>query len=376
MKCRKCRRDIPEGAVYCPLCGVKQAVSQNPKARGNGQGSVYKLANGTWRCVRTVGYTAAEGGKLHRQTRSKSGFKTKKDALAYLPKLADTPRPKTVTFSQLYEAWLPTHRAGRDTLNCYKAAYKYYKPLWAMPLGDITIDDLQDCVDDCPRGRRTRENMKALAGLMYKYGIPRRLTDMNLGEYIIISGESGEKAGLPLEALDKIRERLGTSLAADYVYCECYLGFRPSEFLALDASNYNRAERAFTGGAKTDAGIDRTVTVSPKIQLIVDRLTAGKASGPVFCAEGGAPLRIEKYREMFYALLDECGIDNPTYTVAGVSRRTYTPHSCRHTFATLMKRVGGADKDKLELIGHTSTEMLRHYQDVDYADLRAITDAL
>ena len=41
-----------------------------------------------------------------------------------------------------------------------------------------------------------------------------------------------------------------------------------------------------------------------------------------------------------------------------------------------MKRVGGADKDKLELIGHTSTEMLRHYQDVDYADLRAITDAL
>jgi len=34
------------------------------------------------------------------------------------------------------------------------------------------------------------------------------------------------------------------------------------------------------------------------------------------------------------------------------------------------------DKDKLELMGHTSTEMLRHYQDVNYEDLRRITDAL
>ena len=55
---------------------------------------------------------------------------------------------------------------------------------------------------------------------------------------------------------------------------------------------------------------------------------------------------------------------------------TYTPHSCRHTFATLMKRVPGADKDKLELMGHTSTTMLAHYQDVAIDDLKRITDAL
>lgn len=71
-----------------------------------------------------------------------------------------------------------------------------------------------------------------------------------------------------------------------------------------------------------------------------------------------------------------CGIDNPVLEENGVRRRRYTPHSCRHTFATLMKRVPGADKDKLKLIGHTSQEMLRHYQDVSYADMRKITDAL
>ena len=75
-------------------------------------------------------------------------------------------------------------------------------------------------------------------------------------------------------------------------------------------------------------------------------------------------------------MLDACGIENPVEERDGVKRRKYTPHSCRHTFATMMKRVQGADKDKLELMGHTSTEMLRHYQDASYDDLRKITDAI
>lgn len=41
-----------------------------------------------------------------------------------------------------------------------------------------------------------------------------------------------------------------------------------------------------------------------------------------------------------------------------------------------MKNVPAPGKDKLELIGHTSTEMLRHYQDVDIEALRRITDAM
>ncbi len=41
-----------------------------------------------------------------------------------------------------------------------------------------------------------------------------------------------------------------------------------------------------------------------------------------------------------------------------------------------MKRVQDADRNKLELMGHTSAEMLRHYQDVSFEDLRRITDAI
>ena len=87
-------------------------------------------------------------------------------------------------------------------------------------------------------------------------------------------------------------------------------------------------------------------------------------------------MNIERYREIFYEVLDACGVENPLEGPEGAKRHRYTPHSCRHTFATLMKRVQGADKDKLALIGHSSDEMLRYYQDISYEDLRRITDCI
>lgn len=377
MKCRKCKAELPEGSKYCNMCGAKVAVERKPKSRGNGTGTVYKRG-ANWTAVIVTGFELDTDNKMHRKTRSKGGFKTKREALEYIPTLKLQPerKPKSKTFAQLYEAWLPTHRAGKDTINCYKAAYKYFEPVYHLNIDDIDIDDLQECIDECPKGRRTKENMKALCGLMYKYAIPRHLASLELGHYLIVSGESGSKAALPDDALEKMRAHTGDVFGASYVLCQCYLGYRPSEFVALNASMYNSAENAFVHGAKTAAGINRTVTVSPKIQPYINTLLTGRTSGAIFTDPDGKAYTTSRYRELFYAVLDACGIDNPIIERDGKNFYTYTPHSCRHTFATLMKHVNGADKDKLELIGHTSTEMLRHYQDVNFSDLRKITDAL
>lgn len=377
MKCRKCRADLPDGSRFCMACGAKQDTQRNPKRRGNGQGSVYQRPNKTWIAVKTIGYRLDAHGVARPVLRTKSGFRTKSDALAYLPQLATQPPAQSTTFKKLYDLWEPTHRAGKSTMDCYHAAIRYFQPVWLSKLSDITVDDLQACMDDCPKGKRTRENMKALCGLLYKYAIPRSMATLNMAEYLIVGGgEAGTKDALPDEAVKALEAHVGTVRGADYILCQCYLGFRPSEFLALDAINYDRKEKAFVGGAKTEAGRDRIVTVSPKIQPIVDRLTADRISGPVFCGEDGKQLSIAAYRTLFYSALDTCGISNPIEERDGIKRRKYTPHSCRHTFATMMKRVQGADKDKLALIGHTSTEMLRHYQDVPLEDLRKITNAL
>lgn len=386
MECKKCQREIPDDAALCCYCGQRIGQrTQQKKSRGNGQGSVYKLPNGKYKAVKTLGYYLDEDGKKHRRLATKV-FAKKRDAVNALPTLGidstasgKAARKAATTFKELYDLWFPTHEAGKDTLGNYKAAIKYFLPLYHERAADVDIDDLQECINECPRGKSTKKNMRTTVGLMYKYGIPRGYfpEKLNLADYLIVKGEDGVGGtGLPADYLEAIRKAAGASVSASFVYCQCYLGFRPSEFLALDVADYDPRERAFVGGAKTEAGKNRTVTVSPKIQSIIDQQIAGRSSGPVFCSTDGTSLSIRQYRTMFYDLLDELHLENPTYAVNGQQKHTYTPHSCRHTFATLMKRVPGADKDKLSLIGHASDEQLRYYQDVSLEDLRKITDAI
>lgn len=380
-KCRRCGADLPEAAKYCPQCGKAVEVQRHHRKRGNGQGTILVTPGGRYKAIVTLGYYTDDKGKRHRKTRCQT-FDKKKDAVAAIPKLLEDPRrevKKSITFKQLYDAWLPTHRAGKSTMDGYKAAVKYFEPIWALRIADIDIDDLQECVDDCPHGRRTRENMKALVGLVYKYGIPRHVVpeNLNLSPFLIVSGEgAAHRESFTDVQIQAIKKACGKIPHAEDVYAMIYLGFRPSEFLALTAESYDKAQQALTGGAKTAAGKGRTVTVSPKIKAIVEAHAA--SGGPLFADPDGKAWTLKDFTESaFYPALEGAGIDNPMVEIAGGKlRHKYTPHTCRHTFATLMKRVEGADKDKQELIGHASPEMLRYYQDAPLDDLRRITDAI
>ena len=391
----KCGRDLAEGFLFCPYCGRKQQRAPRRKSHGNGIGSVFKLPNGKWAAEKTVAWiveplppdaTPGTVPKKHRQTVRRQ-YPTRKDAFAALPYLtaADrrpregtmTQRKRTrITLRELYDQWEPTHDRSRSTMNCYRSGFRLFAELWDVPMEDISVDDLQACLEDSDAGRRTQENARAALGLVYKYGIPRDAIpkDRNLAQFLRISEAGGsKKPGLSLAELELIRKAAaGGDPFAAIVLCHCYLGFRPTALLALTVADYDPERRAFVGGIKTEAGKGRTVTVSPKIQTYVTALVASAGSGCVF-GRLGAPMSLADYRAQFYELLERCGIQNP---VDEAGRHRLTPHSCRHTFATLLKRAQGSDTDKLALIGHTSTDQLREYQDVPLEDLRAITDQL
>lgn len=384
--CRKCGADLPQGANFCPACGKPvQPAAKAPKRRGNGTGSVYRLANGKWLAIVTLGYYIDEKGKRHRRTHSQV-YERKGDAVNALAKLQTDERKelkKQLTFKQLYDLWLPTHKAGAQTLGCYTAAVKHFSDVYHMRLADIDVDDLQECLDSCPAGKRTRENMRAVVSLMYKYGIPRHVIpeNLNLSQFLTVTGEAAAKRdSFTEEQIKKIRAAAGKVAYADYIAILIYTGFRPSEFLALTVADYDSARNCIVGGAKTDAGKGRAVTISPKVKPLLTQITAvsGGPDAPLFPDADGKQWDLKQFTEKaFYPALDEIGIANPMVEIAGGKlRHKYTPHTCRHTFSTLLKRAAGADKDKLALIGHTSGEMLRYYQDVVITDLQAITDAL
>lgn len=394
---KKCGAELLAGAKYCHICGRKQVKEKHRRVRGNGQGTVYRLPNGKWRAEKTVGWIVdplppdAPAGTVPKKRRipvTDSKFSTKSEALAALPYLtaaqrhprggtATARKGEKITLKELYDQWEPTHKKSQSTINCYRSGFRLFAPLWYTPMTDIDIDDLQDCLDDTELGKRTKENARAALGLIYRYGIPRNCIpkDRNLAKHLNINAEGGKgKVGFSEEELEKIRKAAkGGSRMAQIVLCHCYLGFRPTAFLALTLPDYNSEEHAFVGGIKTEAGISRTVTISPKIQPYIDQLIGERTTGTVFCQEDGTAFSLAAYRESFYALLEKLQISNE---VGEDGRHRVTPHSCRHTFATLMKNVPGSDTDKLALIGHTSTEQLREYQDVSYADLRRITDQI
>lgn len=381
--CKKCGSALPETANFCPHCGKPVQPIRGKKKRGNGQGCITQMPNGKYKVRVTIRYFTDEEGKRHRESRCQT-FVRKTDAVAAVSKLLASgsreSKPR-LTFGELYEKWLPTHKAGKSTIDGYKAAYKYFAPIKDMLMADIDIDDLQECIDECPHGKRTRENMKALAGLVYKYGIPRHAIpeNLNLAPFLSVSGDrSAHRESFNDIQIEQIRKACGTVPGAEEIYCMIYLGFRPSEYLALKCADYDATRNCLVGGAKTAAGKGRAVTLSPKIKTIVAARAARGGLFPLIADRNGKQWPLKKFtEELFYPALEAVGIDNPIVEIAGGKKRhKYTPHSCRHTFATLLKRVAGADKDKQELIGHASPEMLRYYQDAPVVDLEKITNAI
>lgn len=381
MICVKCGQTGPD-YPFCPWCGWRQSRKPTIRSkRGNGEGSVYQMPNGKWQAAVILGYYVDDKGKKHRLRRTKI-FDKKKDAIAALQTLRDNGKvkKKTMTFKQVYDAWAPTHKAGKSTMDNYKYAVRYFTPLYPLPFAEVDVDDLQDCIDECPKGRRTKENMRAAVGLMYKYAIPRHLTNdnLNLAQYLTVDGDGpAHRDAFTEKEIEQMFAKVNAAPYLSDVLVMCYTGFRPSEYLALTMADYNAQDGTLTGGAKTEAGRGRVVTLSPKIKPLAAK---NAATDGALCAdpEGKAWGDLKKFSEdAFYPALDAAGISNPMVEIGGgIKRHRLTPHSCRHTFATLVKRVPGADKDKLELIGHTSDEMLRHYQDVTLDDLRKITDAI
>lgn len=387
MICRKCGHDLPDVAVFCYICGAKQALGEKRKrrrARANGQGTAYQRGR-TWTAkVRYNPHVVIKDGVMRvvYDTATKGGFAKKSDAVAYCPQLkaeamarATRQDRPALTMAQIYESWSDGHegRVSHSTMNCYRAAWKYFAPLHGVNMCDIDLDDLQECVDDCPCGKRTKENMKALAGLLCKYAIPRHQTDLNYAEYIDTgSGKKGTRPAFTREHIEAIRQQVGVTPHADDVYCMIYTGFRTAEFVALKKENYRDGVLYY--GIKTEAGFDRAVPVSDKIRPIIEQRMSGP-SEYLFPRDDGQRMTANYFRDnYFYKVLDAAGIqpmptpEQPAY---------YVPYSARHAFANLLKDAPGSDKDKAGLIGHEDYKTTKkHYQSAELDALRKIVSAL
>jgi len=351
------------------------------KARGNGQGTVYKRGNSyTVRVV--IGWKpSADGKRLVPVRRSKGGFKTRKEAVNYVSTLYQaSTRPKRLTLQQLYDEWEPfyTPRVGKSTMEGYMYAFKHFSALHNTYIDLITASDLQLCMDACSSGKRTHENMKCIAGLLWHYAYDRELIDRDITKYLYTGkGETMKREPITEQELEVIRKAVGRELYADYVYCQCFLGFRPGEFLSLKKSDVREEDglMIITGGSKTAAGRNRSVPVPDAIRPLIQLRLRQFGTDLLFPRRnysgstwiGWTPMSHDYYNKHIF---------KPLMATLGIAEGK-TPYCARHTYSDKLKRAGGDEQTKAALMGHTDYAFTRSaYQSPSNDDLKAVVSSI
>lgn len=388
MICRKCSSEYDDEYSFCPFCGKAKQVQRKRRRRANGEGSIRKRGK-TYSIRVTIGWRPSEAG-FSPVIVERGGYKTISEATAAIPAIRQEMASKSrvmhgtdysrILFRDLYARLMERDekRICKATIGCYKSAYKHLADIHGFPFADLNTEDWQICIDDCPCGSRTRENMKALGTKLYKYANELRVfglaTGTDFAKFVWID-RSDKESRQPFTENELAAIRKAAAAGHDgarIILTMCATGFRPSEFLALTHASYDPAKNQLIGGAKTEAGRNRIVPVHPSVRAIV---AARYLSGSTYLfGNGDEPYTLQHFREtVFYPTLAEIGIQ----PIPGIGDKPgRTPYSTRHTFATLMKSVPGAERDKAALMGHTSYEMTLHYTHEDDGSLEAIVAKL
>lgn len=334
MKCRKCGADIPDGSAYCNICGVKQLLlTQKTKSRGNGTGSVYQLPGGGWRAVATLGYYRDENGKLHKRTASKR-TKTKREAVNALPTLLSrsaSAERKHITLSELHRKFENTKKydaLSKSQKDKLRFAWNRLFPIQTRDICDLSVEDMQDTIDAAVKTYYPARDMKVM--LSHLYELAKRF------EYVTYN--KTESLELPL--LKKTQKQIFTEndilkfwcdfygrtekgepvephIFTGYILIMIFAGLRYGEVSTILLDNIHLQERYMIGGIKSEAGIDRVIPLNRKI-IPVLRVLIPKQQKKL----------LEMNEDNFYSTYWE--------TIDRLQVSHLTPHSCRHTYFTMM----------------------------------------
>ena len=367
MQCIKCGVDLPDGAVFCHMCGRKQTPPapkrQRTKARGNGTGTAYKRGK-TWTARIVLGYYVGDDGKRHARTANRGGFATKKEALDYIPKLkAEAESSATLTLSgywEFYEAKkLP--ELSRDKQTAYRIAWRRWAALATRKLEDLKIETLQAAMDEAATTYYTARDMKNLMSHFYKHGLANQTVSVNLAQYLQLPpANASEQTPFSAEELDLLwKDFAAGNTFTGYILLMIYTGMMPGELLQAKKEHIDWDGKQIRGaGLKTAtrkaAPIVLADVILPVLRVLVDT------------SHGEKIIHINKdnfYKE-YYATLERIGT------------RRLPPYSCRHTTGTDLAKAAVPAFTIQKIMRHAKITTTQHYTHMDATDALSGVNAL
>ena len=327
---------------------VKTKAGDKKMKNPNGYGSVVNLGKhrrNPWAVRITAGW---EGEKqIYRYI---SYHPTKKDALKALAQEQITPTPpkSNITFAELFEEWkaIAYQHISKQTQDNYNAAFKHLTPIHSTKFINIRTAHIQRIIDELDKSKSTKSKIKLLAGLLYKYAMQNDIVNKNYAEFVRLDKtEKNEKDIFTDIEIETLRKN-DTIAFADTILILIYTGMRISELLTLSKFGVDLETGIITGGLKTDAGKNRTIPIHSKIYNYIQKYYAtSKIENLIYRTDASGkqyPVTPNYYRKnIYYPLLEQLSIAR------------HTPHSTRHTCATLLARSGADTNAIKQILGHT-----------------------
>ncbi|NMA31990.1 MAG: site-specific integrase [Candidatus Methanofastidiosa archaeon] len=326
----------------------------------NGYGSVYKAKGRRrkpWVARVTTGWTTAiatkgknKGKEVPRQLRQIIGcFTTKQEALDALALHRISPvSPKAnMTLGEIYREWSENKykNISKSTENNYRAAWNYLKTMEGAKFKDLRTTHWQNIINRCVAdnlSQSTLKKIKTVAVMLCRYGMQNDIINKNYAEYTTLPKDKKREQEIFTDAhIKKMFDNAETVPWVDTILIMIYTGMRISEMLALTKFSVDLQEKIIVGGLKTEAGKGRIIPIHPKIFPFIKKWYA-KNGEALICRENGKKMSAKYYREnYYYPVLEQLEI------------KRLTPHTCRHTFASLMARAKAEPLHIQRIIGHT-----------------------
>lgn len=307
-------------------------------------------------------------------------FETSSEANTALATWNRTRGTKTnFTLEQLYDEWSAKAYTtlDKDTVNCYSAAWKHLEPLHKVKVRELRSGHFQEIIDATATSRSwsTLHNIKILAGLLEKYAMSYDVIEKNYAEFVKLPEKVEKEREIfsdeQLRILEEAAEK--NFMQSRLIMILLYMGWRITEFVQLTPEDFDPVNMTFKGGIKTENGKNRVVPIPEPVQGYVLDLLNQKGPALV-CREQPHGKRKDRWIELvpvtsgyfrknwFKPTLDALGIVKEDGT-------SFTPHVCRHNYASRLRKNGADPLVIKKLMGHSPkadvTEKVYTHVDLD-----------
>lgn len=235
---------------------------------------------------------------------------------------------------------------NQKTLYNYDISFKHLKDIHGFPIDTISLKDIQPIFDQQMRNQASYAKMNRMRIVLshcFKHAIKYDLATTNYAEYVNFYESRNEIK--KREAFDDVTIKKLWNSSKDpnvqTILIMIYTGMRPGEFVSIKKVNVHLKERYIIGGIKTKAGINRIIPIHEKIVPFIQSLLKNDSKDYLYEGNGN-------YQNYLRNSFD------PVKQLLGFN---FTPHCCRHTFATIAKMAGMNEYARKKIMGHSCNDL-------------------